>query len=182
MKKSLLFTTIVLAVSGCSLTGNPTLIKKDYIQATLQEKNGFWTPMDNIYDINLDCFEKIDEEYFQESTFVDASQSIGQPIVYQSSFNMKTPVKKQESIDINDNLSFGDYLEFNLVEDFNGEYYGVIDYSKRELKKIKTEELGKLDVISTIHIQQEFYPTNKLPYKIFENAEGTDLCYITVKW
>jgi len=173
----------LIAISGCSLTGNKFAIKKNNIQKYLQEKNNYGTPMDNIYDIQLTCFEKISGDNFKESHNIEASQSIGEKIQFQSSFNMRNTNgnANEKSEDISSN-SFGDFLEFSLLEDLNGEYFANINYSKKELKKLNIEGLSKLDVVSTISIEQEYYPTNKLPYKIFENKEGTDICYITAKW
>lgn len=169
----------LLLSSGCSLTSNKFTIKKDDIQAYLQEKNDYSTPMDNIYHVKLTCFEKIRKNEYKESHNIQASQSIGNAISYQSSFRINEPVNNE-----NKELSFGDFLEFYLSEDINGEYVSTIDYSKKELKNLSfvNGTQDSLNVVSVISISQEYYPTNKLPYKIFENKEETDICYATVKW
>lgn len=194
MKNTILIFGLILFLNGCSMTSNHFLLKKYELKNYLQNKNDFGTPMDNIYDAKLTCFEKISGDKFKESHNIQASQSIGQPIIFQSSFNINTPnsqkkvTKKEaekgllgEHIQNND-LSFGDFFEFYLGEDLNGEYIANISYSKKELKKLTVAGIDELNVVSTILIEQEYYPTNKLPYKIFENKEGTDLCYVTVKW
>ena len=126
---SLAMSTFIL--SGCSLLNDNALIQKNDIEKNLKEKENYSTPMDNIYHINLTCFENVEDNDFKGSHQIKASQLIGSDISINSSFDIVNDENSKKEIK-NRNDSFGDSLNFSLTEDINGEYYASIDYSKKE--------------------------------------------------
>lgn len=185
MIKNILLFLIIIGLSGC--VSNKDSFLYSNLDTEAFKLVDFKTPNDNFYNTQIICFNNFnDTNNYKESLNLTISKELGESIEYINEKTVDSGVNSNTDL-IPDGLSmhpssFGLIFNYQLKEDENGEYVGYLYFLKQELISIKKDNYSFIPVINTDFIEQDYYPTNKKPFKFFESSKKEEICYVITKW